>query len=98
MKYLKQRWKQLIPCFVVFFAFNLYFFFFIQNGDVRYLGYLDILLLMPGLLLVGFDLHLSRKKEQEKEKYFMDVPVIQIVTLLLGINLPKKFVQNVGES
>lgn len=71
MKYLKQRWKQLIPCFVVFFAFNLYFFFFIQNGDVGYLGYLDILLLMPGLLLVGFDLHFLRKKEQEKE-YLME--------------------------
>ena len=66
MGYVRKRWKQVLPCVVVFAAFNIYFFFFIQNGRWGYLIYLDILLFVPGLLLAAYDYHEFRKNQEEK--------------------------------
>lgn len=66
MRYWKQRWKQLLPCGITFAAFNLYFFFFIQNKKVGYLGYLDVLLVAPGLMLMVADGWQLQKKEDQK--------------------------------
>lgn len=66
MNYGKKRWKPVcFACFVVA-AFNLYVFFFIQDGHKGYLGYLDILFLVPSLVWGAADYYWFRQKEKEK--------------------------------
>lgn len=68
MDYVRKRWKQVLPCVVVFAAYNIYFFFFIQNGAWGYLIYLDILLFVPGLLLTAYDYYEFLKNQKEKKR------------------------------
>jgi len=68
MSYGKQRWKQIIPCFAVLTACNLYFFYFIQNGHPGYLLYLDTLIIVPGLIITAVDYYRFQKRKAEKKR------------------------------
>lgn len=64
----RRRWGRLIPTAVVFAAFHLYFFFFIQNRRTEYLIYLDLLLLIPAFGWLVLDYRSFRKKELLKQE------------------------------
>jgi len=68
MNYGKQRWKQVVPSLAVLFLFNVYFFFFIQDGKAGYLVYLDILFLVPFVLIEGAHFRGFVKAGKEKER------------------------------
>lgn len=68
MRYVKKRWGQILPCGVVFAAFHLYFFFFIQNRKVDFLLYLDVLLLVPGLGWLVWDYVRFQKARKTMEE------------------------------
>lgn len=68
MDYIRRMWRRMLPCGIVFAVFNLYFFFFIQNGTLGYLLYVDTLfLVLAGLWLAG-DYWRFRGEKKEKER------------------------------
>ncbi len=71
MNYVRLKWKQGFPCLAVLILFNAYFFFFIQNGQIEYLAYLDVLFIVPFALATGAGCWKSVKQEKEK-KHLME--------------------------
>ncbi len=51
-RWLKKRWKETIVRFAIGVCFNLYFIILMQVTQIKYLLYLDLLLLVLCLLLV----------------------------------------------
>lgn len=76
MNYKTRWWRQAGPCLAVFAAFHLYFFFFIPGGRTAYLLYLDLLLLVPGLLWTGADYAGFRKGEAERRESLRQKDII----------------------
>lgn len=68
MNYVRKKWRQALPAIIVAVVFNLYFFFFIQNGKWGHLVYMDVLLLVPGILITVYDYRSFQKDEKEKAR------------------------------
>lgn len=66
MSYVKRRWKPVLTWAVVILLFNLYFYLFIQDEGWGYLGYMDILFLVPSFLWGVADYVSFHRREGEK--------------------------------
>lgn len=51
--------------------FNTYFFFFIQNGQIEYLAYLDVLFIVPFAFVTGAE-YWKFVKQEKKKKHLME--------------------------
>lgn len=66
MSYLRTRQKYFILCALLFLFFNLYFIFLMRDSHVKYLFYLDFLLLVFTLIFVGIDFGEYKKIKRDK--------------------------------
>lgn len=76
MSYLKIRRKCYVPCVLLFLSFNLYFIFLMRDRHVKYLLYLDFLLLVFTLFFVGIDFWKYRKVKMDKEQALKQEDII----------------------
>lgn len=65
-KYVVRKGKYLMICLFVAAAFNLYFIFLMETAERGYLYYLDLLLVVCGLLFFGMDYGIFRKNNLRK--------------------------------
>lgn len=76
MSYFKKKWKGCFLCVIMFFSFNLYFIFLMRDRHVRYLIYLDFLLLVFSMIFMGIDYVIFKRAEKEKERFLQRDDVI----------------------
>ncbi len=68
MSYMRRCWKYYLFCLTVLAFANLYFLFLIQDRQIAYLVYFDILLVVFFLLFAGSDFYNYRKKRLWKKQ------------------------------
>lgn len=106
-RWFKRRWKETMVRMIIGLSFNLYFVFLMQTAQIKYLLYLDMLLLIILSIAEGIAFFDFCKKErrktvflQEKEliyKYFKDIEDHVIFAhdfQIMEERLEKKFAEN----
>ena len=107
LKWFRRKWKAYMVLCVLFWSFNLYFIFLMRTTQVKYLLYLDLLLLVflvtvEGTAFIGF-----WKKERRKNIFLQEDGLISALLdnpedrevfahdlLVLEKRLEEKFAEN----
>lgn len=107
MSYLKRKWKHYVICFSLMISFNLYYIFLMRDSHIRYLLYLDFLLIVflgmiEGIACISF-YHREKKKRilLKREDVICDelsdmddMDIVRHDIHILEVQLQEKFDEN----
>lgn len=107
LKWFKRKWRIYVVLLLVMLSFNLYFLFLMRTAQVKYLLYLDLLLLVFLAVMEGTAFFVFWKKEHSKRVYLQedelvyetlfymeDREVFEHDLLIMEKRLQEKFAEN----
>lgn len=107
MSYLKRKWKHYVICFSLMISFNLYYIFLMRDSHIRYLLYLDFLLIVflgmiEGIACISFYYREKKKRILLKREDVIcdelsdmdDMDIVRHDIHILEVQLQEKFDEN----